>query len=155
VRKAGSSTALTFRNVSLNDGEIIPALTNGSCSIINTYGLSGTCSYYSSKKLVQGVQMSLEGGQTFTQNTDASGNYSFSDIPGGTYKLNPTKSDQVGSAITAMDASFVLQAVVGLITLNSQSSPPAKPVVNSDSKQRPHSMARRLAKLCSDLASCL
>jgi hypothetical protein len=116
----GSSTALTFSKILLNDGAIATTAVNGFCTIVSTYQVSGNCSYYSSNtKPVPGVQLIFDGNQTLAQTSDGSGNYAFPSVSGGDHKLTPAKSDQFDNGITAMDASYVLQHLVGLITLNS------------------------------------
>ncbi len=132
----GSSTPLSFLDPSLNDGAVTVIGANGQVNVNSNVSISGNVSYYSNGKPVEGALLTL-GGVGQTQTSDASGNFSFATVSAGsTYTLTPSKSDDtggvVGNHIGALDASIVLQAVVGLITLTPQQTIAAD--VNNDGK---------------------
>jgi hypothetical protein len=76
--------------------------------------LSGHVRYYSDNGPVPGVTMSLVGSSPATAMTDANGSYGFS-FASGDFTLIPTKQDDVQNAVTALDATLVLQFQAGLI----------------------------------------
>jgi len=65
---------------------------------------------------VPGVQLALIDGSPATASTDANGNFGFTSVGSGMQMLEPTKQGDVNNAITALDATFVLQFVAGLRT---------------------------------------
>lgn len=115
----GETSPLAFASVALNDGLIPVIAEDGELLVGGLYDLSGKCTYFSNQtRAIPGVSLTLSGGSpplSFVSGSD--GAFSFLDIPYGTYSLIPSKSDGAESGITAMDASLILQKVVGLITL--------------------------------------
>jgi len=80
-------------------------------------GLSGAVRYYGGAVPVDGVSVGLTGPVPATTTTDLTGSFGFTGLPAGTWVLQPSRSGAVGDAISALDASYVLQASVGLRTL--------------------------------------
>ncbi len=78
------------------------------------YDVSGTIQYFQNQKAVPSADVSLNGNFTITDN---SGQFSFSQIPGGNYSLKPAKTGDVGNSVSPFDASMVLRFAVGLISL--------------------------------------
>jgi hypothetical protein len=77
-------------------------------------GVSGTVRYYSNDLPVSDVTIRLSGtGETDTTTNDA-GSYAFSNPGGGDWQVQPTKLGDVNQAISTLDASWVLEHVVGL-----------------------------------------
>jgi hypothetical protein len=116
------TTALTFQNVSFNDGQIPANPVNGSITILPCLQISGGCSYYSNSDPVQGVVLTLSGGDLtapITTTCDASGNYIFSDVQSASnYRLTASYSNDPSGVITVMDAVTVLKYAAKLITLD-------------------------------------
>ena len=112
-----TQTALTISSAALNDGAIVCDLSSGTFTVNGVFNLSGSVTYYSGGGAVGGTGLSLVGVGVQTATSAASGQYSFAGIPTGAYTLTPSKNDDVAE-ITAYDASLVLQAATGLITLS-------------------------------------
>jgi hypothetical protein len=75
--------------------------------------IEGEIRYYAGGAAVPGVSVGLTGvGQT-TAITDSDGLYAFSDPGAGSCSIEPSKNGGVNNAISALDATWVLQAVVG------------------------------------------
>ena len=79
-----------------------------------TFDLSGRVRYYVDDRPVSGVDVALIAGTTAFQVTDANGFFGFQSIEPGEQTLDPTKQGDFRTAITALDASFVLEFVAGL-----------------------------------------
>jgi hypothetical protein len=74
--------------------------------------------YYGSADEVPEVRVALHGEPETSTSTGDGGRFSFDDLPPGTRSLEPGKSDDVGGAVSALDAAWVLQAAVGMRTLD-------------------------------------
>jgi len=73
--------------------------------------------YYSNSQIsVPSVEVDMTGPQTVTLQTNSSGAYAATNVPGGTWQITPSKHGSFGNAISSLDAARVLQAVAGLIT---------------------------------------
>lgn len=79
------------------------------------FSVSGFVQYYNQDKPVENDTLTLDGSEAVT---NAAGAYTFANVPGGTYTLNSSKSGDVGSSVSAYDASFILRYAVGLITFS-------------------------------------
>lgn len=132
VGSSGSSTALTFRDVLLNDGAIVPALVNGSVTLSSAHSISGTCSYYSgsSPDRIPGVKLQLVGADNQTRVSNPGGACEFSEVSQGDWTLTPSMSDCVGNAIGAADAALVLKYKAGLVTLTTNQKKAADTTCN-------------------------
>jgi len=86
-------------------------------SVTPTPPLGGQVRYYSNDVAVPGVSVALLGDAPATTTTDTNGFYVFADPGNGDASIRPSKKDTVNDAITALDASFILQNIVGLRTL--------------------------------------
>jgi len=111
--------------VDFSDGLDYSFLTDNTFSVrcvTGLYDIYGMCSYYSNSQPVSAVTLSLTGDQNLNETSGADGSYAFSDLVTGAYSLTPSKGDSAGAdkAITSLDASLALQAVVHLITLTPQ-----------------------------------
>jgi len=80
--------------------------------------LGGHVRYYSSSGPVDSVTVTLSGAAPTSVSTDGTGAYSFASVPSGTCVVQPARTGGLGSAVSALDASYVLQAVVGARTLS-------------------------------------
>ncbi len=112
-----ATTPLTLDTVRLNDSAITATLSNGSFTVNDLFDVSGRVTYYQGGAGVPGAGLNMIGSQPYAASTNANGDFSVTSLPAGNYTLTPTKSDQA-NGITSYDASQVLQAAVGLITLS-------------------------------------
>ena len=81
-------------------------------------GVAGTVRYYSGDAPVAGVTMQFSAvGQT-SMSSAADGSYAFGDPGQGACSVEPAKTGGANGAISALDASWALQAVVGLRQFN-------------------------------------
>ena len=76
--------------------------------------LSGHVRYYSDNGPVPGVDVLLIGLPTGMETTDANGNYGFPSVPTN-FTTQPSKQDDFQNAVTALDATLVLQFQAGLL----------------------------------------
>jgi hypothetical protein len=74
--------------------------------------------YYSSDDPVGGVDVALLGGMPESTTTDATGHYGFADAGSGMLSIQPSKDGDFDNAITSLDASWILQAIADLRTLD-------------------------------------
>jgi hypothetical protein len=84
------------------------------------YGLSGHVRYYSNGLAVGGVTVSLEGAAPAVAQSDTTGQFAFAGIEPGDWQISPQKWGEAGGAISALDANYVLQSVVGSRALNAE-----------------------------------
>ena len=80
-------------------------------------GVSGRVLYYSNSMPVSAVTVHLQGTTNTTVDTDASGQFAFAGLGGASWVVEPQKSGADTSAISSLDAAYILQGVVGLRTL--------------------------------------
>jgi len=129
-----TTSELTLQDVVLNSGNITVDKTDGTFTVSKTHSVNGTINYYSNSKPVSDFNLTLTGdnpSNTYTSSTGENGSYSITAIPDGNYVLKSTKSNGV-SDITAYDASLILQASAGTLTLNANQRIAAD--VNKDGK---------------------
>ena len=84
-----------------------------------TAALSGHVLYYAEDRPVPAVNVALIGPAPANAMTDAAGAFGFSSVAPGMQTLQPTKQGEFDTAVTALDASYVLEYVAGLRTLDS------------------------------------
>jgi hypothetical protein len=63
---------------------------------------------------ISNVTLSLRGATTTSTQSVFDGSFSFTDVPDGDVTLEAAKSGDHGTAVSALDAAYVLQAVVGM-----------------------------------------
>jgi len=80
--------------------------------------LGGKVRYYSDNGPVPGVDVALIGVPPGMETTDANGNYGFPSVPSN-FTIQPTKQDDFENAVSALDATLVLQFQAGLISFSS------------------------------------
>ncbi len=83
-----------------------------------TYGVSGQIRYAGSGLPVNAVTVQLQGPTADAAETDAAGQFSLAGLTAATWRIEPQKWGAANNSISAVDAVAVLQAVVGLRTLN-------------------------------------
>jgi hypothetical protein len=69
---------------------------------------------------VPSATLTLSGASTRTATSNASGAYTFSGVPVGVWQLTPRKTGDLRTAVTSLDAAWILQAVAQLRTLDAQ-----------------------------------
>ncbi len=117
----GGTGDLTFTTATVN-GLLMNAI-DGHVEIVPTYDLTGNVSYFGDQGAVPDVTLTLrlkrkdEAGHPYydileTTETDAEGNYLFSDIPEGDYTVTPSKTDDL-EGLSSLDASRILQYALG------------------------------------------
>ena len=79
--------------------------------------ISGHIGYYQDDRPVAGVTVDLIGMPEQATLTDSTGSFAFADTAEATWTIEPEKTADFGDGITAFDASYVLQAQVGLRAL--------------------------------------
>jgi hypothetical protein len=79
--------------------------------------ISGRVRYYSNATGVPGTSVRLRGAIDVTTQTTDSGAYAFDDVPTGIWEIEPQGITGGDRAVSALDAAYVLQAVVGARTL--------------------------------------
>jgi serine protease AprX len=82
-----------------------------------TSGISGHVRYYASDLPVPNVELQLAGPVGLDQPSDLSGDFDFAPIAMASWTLRATKQGDLGGGVGAFDASYALQAAVGLRTL--------------------------------------
>lgn len=82
------------------------------------YAVSGTVRYRVAGRPVAGVTMSASGAASASTSTDGAGAFALSELPAGAIALTAAKNGDFGGGISALDASYILQAVVGFHTLD-------------------------------------
>ena len=116
-----SVSALTINAVSLNGGAIPTNTAPGQFTVNTVYNVSGSVHFWYGNAGVPGVTLKLAGSQIYNAISGSDGNYAVQSVPSGMYMLNPAKNSvdeaTTGSSITPLDASVVLQHVVGLTNL--------------------------------------
>ncbi|AQT68718.1 Thermophilic serine proteinase precursor [Anaerohalosphaera lusitana] len=113
-----ATSPLTIHSSVLNDGTISHAVDNGSVIVNGLFGISGTVSYFNDLAGIPSTALTLSGvGNPIDTVSEGTGSYSMQDIPVGSYRLKPAKSNDA-QEITAFDASLILQADAGLRTLS-------------------------------------
>ncbi len=110
-----ASTALTISSAALNDGAMSCTTSNGTFTVSGYYSVSGTVNYFTTGP-VPGTTLKLTGSGSFSTVSGTDGTFTIADIPTGAYTLTPSKADDVG-AITAYDASLILQKAAGTLSL--------------------------------------
>jgi hypothetical protein len=75
--------------------------------------IAGEVRYYNGGAAVPGVSVGFSGIGQMTAITDTDGLYAFSDPGAGSCSIEPTKNGGLNNALSVLDATWVLQAVVG------------------------------------------
>ena len=118
VGDPGSSSLLTVSTIALNDGAIPVELSDGVFNIDDVYNVSGTVAFWHAGQPVSAAKLTLSGDRVYHAYSGLDGQYTIQGAAIGSYILAPSKDGGAGDAISAYDASFVLQHDVGIITLS-------------------------------------
>jgi len=82
--------------------------------------IAGQLRHEPSSAVLAGVSVALTGDSSADTAADAGGLYAFGDLAAGTVTVTPRYLGHLNGATTALDAAYVLQAVVGLRTLTAE-----------------------------------
>jgi len=82
------------------------------------HAVNGRIRYVGSELPVPDVTVDLRGALPQRTSTGASGRFAFNPVAGGSWLIEPNKVEDVGDAISALDAAWVLQAIAGLRTMS-------------------------------------
>lgn len=89
-------------------------------AVAASVNLSGEVTYYANAAVrVPNVQVALSGPLPQTVLTNGSGAYSALNMPTGNWEIQPGKVGAIGSAVSSLDAAWVLQYIAGSRTLSS------------------------------------
>jgi hypothetical protein len=80
--------------------------------------VKGRVRYFSADRPVPGVTVQLSGPSQTSMFTDGAGEYDFPSPAQASWLITPRKTGAASSAISSLDAAFVLQKVVGLQNFN-------------------------------------
>jgi hypothetical protein len=83
-----------------------------------TSTVAGRIYYYSNGLPVGGATVTLQGPVPATRQTDINGQFTFSGLAPGSWSITPSYAVVAASAISALDASYVLQYKVGMRALS-------------------------------------
>jgi hypothetical protein len=75
--------------------------------------VDGRLRYYNGDRPVPSATVRLTGAQLLTAPSNSTGAYAFSNMSPGTVTVEPRKTGDFGSAVTALDAAHVLQTIAG------------------------------------------
>ncbi|MFA7052402.1 MAG: S8 family serine peptidase [Kiritimatiellia bacterium] len=118
VGQPNTSTPLTISSVSLNDGALSASPSDGLFTVRGFFSISGKVNYFSGGQVVPSTVLNLVGAAHYGAYAHSNGVFTVTNVPTGSYTLTPSQTNYVRE-ITAYDASLVLQASAGLITLSS------------------------------------
>ncbi|MFQ5667109.1 MAG: dockerin type I repeat-containing protein [Candidatus Binatia bacterium] len=82
------------------------------------FAMSGQIRYFGNAEPVDNVTVNLQGPTPAVVQSSSTGQFAFSDLTSASWQLLPAKVGGAHNSITALDAVFVLQAVVGLRILS-------------------------------------
>ena len=103
-----TTTSVQITEAKINAVEVA-SLVDCNLVIRPNFTLSGQITYYNSGEGIEGVKVTLSNGMVTY--TDANGNYTFTGITTNSVVVTPDYSGNVNGAISAQDASLVLQAI--------------------------------------------
>src|SRR5262249_34627860 len=85
--------------------------------------VDGRITFYADGAPVPDAALSLQGAQgPYAAGTDGAGTFSFDAVSAGTWQLEPSRQGDSRSAVSALDAAYVRQAVGGTRTLDALES---------------------------------
>ncbi len=112
-----SQSNLIIESAEINGNTFTGDLSDGSLTVNGLFSVSGRVTYYTGGGAVGGTQLNMVGVGQHQGLSDTAGDYTISDLQTGAYTLTPAKTGDV-SEISALDASWILQKVVGSRTLS-------------------------------------
>ena len=117
IKPPPASTPLAIESLFLNDGAITTVRSDGLFTVNGFFTLSGTVHYFNGGQVVPGTLLTLVGAGEFAATSHTNGTFSITNIPTGSYTATPSKTNDA-SEITGYDASLVLQAAAGPLSLS-------------------------------------
>jgi hypothetical protein len=107
------TSALTFGDFRWNEGQPTATTSTGDFRT-RLLGIGGTVLYGVSGEPVPNVALTLTGAQADTTSTNAQGAYHFALAASEAISVNLSKSGDDGTALSALDAAWILQCTVNL-----------------------------------------
>jgi hypothetical protein len=95
-----------------------PATFTASSTPTPAGAVAGRVRYYASGVPVAGVEIEAGGGISRSAVTDSTGDYRLTALAPGAWRINGRKQADAGNGVGALDAAYILQAVVGLRALD-------------------------------------
>jgi len=148
----GATSALALTNFIFNAGSPPAQTTNGNFTA-NPLSISGTVTYTLTGAPISGATVDLSGPHNTSATANASGAYTLAANQTGSYVVVPAKQGDLRSAISALDATQILQHTTSTIILSGDQRIAAD--VDLDGAITPYDagrIARYLAGLTSDIA---
>lgn len=78
-----------------------------------TVWVEGRIRYFAEDRPVPGVSVALTGAEPQVLETDGAGGFASATLSAGGWRLQPTKTGDRDGGVSSMDATFVLEAIVG------------------------------------------
>ena len=114
----GNAACATLNMAAFQFNEGNPCVTTNNGQICRgSASISGVVNYAITPQPVTGVTLTAAGTPSATFTTGHNGAYQFTTLGTGPYTVTPAKSGDINGSIDAFDASLVLRAAAGLITL--------------------------------------
>lgn len=108
----GASTPLQFASFTFNEG--LPVATPRDGLFTSTgLGIVGAVTYITGTRPVAGTVLTISGGAATTVTTGSDGRYRVAVTAGKSYTVTPGSGRYSGPAITALDAAYVAQCLLG------------------------------------------
>ena len=82
------------------------------------HGVRGHVQYYAAAQGVPGVTVTLQGDGAVATETSMAGDYAFADVAEGSWELGAAKDSDFGTAVSSLDAAFILQHIAQLRQLD-------------------------------------
>lgn len=125
IGTAGTNSALAWSQSQFNEGDPCETTSNGLVTVSGsgnqisgsiTYGIVGS----QGVKTVANTTLAATGNSQTATTTNNTGDYILSGLGNGNYTITPSKSGDIGQPFSTIDATRVLQAIVGTINLTPQ-----------------------------------
>lgn len=114
----GTSSGLNFASFAFNEGTPCLSTSNGSVNIISGE-ISGSVSYaHTPFAPVPGTVLNGTGSVNVSDTTDLTGAYALNGFGAGAYTVTPSKSGDIGVAITSNDSARIAQHVAAILPMN-------------------------------------
>jgi hypothetical protein len=115
VTATATATGTATETATLSPTPVATGTETPTASPTATPALSGQISYYANDLPVEDVTVTLSGATNDTAMTDADGIFRFASVASGMQTLEPTKDGDFNVAVTALDATEILQFVAGMM----------------------------------------
>lgn len=117
----GTRSPVGFNSFLWGEGIAETSLAGGGITVGNSLFAGGHVSYYASARPVPDTSLEIQGAVHTTATSDSTGAYTFSGLwYGAAFTITPTYANEAIDAVSALDASLVLQSLVQLVSLTPQ-----------------------------------